>query len=147
MKWLAAALPAVLLAVVIPMTAAPERMSVALQRILRPSSDLLPYAKTRIVSLQPQDARVQRGAELTVTAVLEGDIPSETVIYDSRTGEKVWQLHTPENEGNVIPGRNPSHVDNHPVFSRDGKSVFLNRMRDGNAELVRIGLPTEVLAR
>ena len=73
--------------------------------------------------------------------------PSETVIYDSRTGEKVWQLHTPENEGNVIPGRNPSHVDNHPVFSRDGKSVFLNRMRDGNAELVRIGLPPEVLAR
>ena len=80
LKWLAAALPAVLLAVVISMVAAPERMSVALQRILRPGSDLLPYAKTRIVSLQPQDARVQRGAELTVTAVLEGDIPSETVI-------------------------------------------------------------------
>ena len=80
LKWLAAALPAVLLAVVISMVAAPERMSVALQRILRPSSDLLPYAKTRIVSLQPQDARVQRGAELTVTAILEGDIPSETVI-------------------------------------------------------------------
>ncbi len=74
-------------------------------------------------------------------------IPSETVIYDSRTGEKLWQLHTPENEGNVIPGRNPSHVDNHPVFSRDGKSVFLNRMRDGNAELLRIELPQEVLAR
>ncbi len=81
LKWLAAALPAVLLAVVISMVAAPERMSVALQRILRPGSDLLPYAKTRIVSLQPQDARVQRGAELTVTAVLEGDIPSETVIH------------------------------------------------------------------
>ncbi|MBO7621819.1 MAG: hypothetical protein J6T06_15010 [Victivallales bacterium] len=80
LKWLAAALPAVLLAVVITMVAAPERMSVALQRILRPGSDLLPYAKTRIVSLQPQDARIQRGGQLTITAVLEGDIPSETII-------------------------------------------------------------------
>ena len=48
LKWLAAALPAVLLAVVVSMVAAPERMTVALQRILRPGSGLLPYAKTRI---------------------------------------------------------------------------------------------------
>ena len=80
LKWLAVALPAVLLAVVISMVAAPERMTVALQRILRPGSDLLPYAKTRIVSLLPQNARVQRGEQLTITAILEGDIPSETVI-------------------------------------------------------------------
>ena len=44
LKWLAATLPAVLLAVAIPMAAAPERMSVALQRILRPR---------RIPSLHP----------------------------------------------------------------------------------------------
>ena len=81
LKWLAAALPAVLAIVLISMIAAPERMSVALRRILHPCSDLLPYAKTRIVSLQPHDARVQRGAELTITAVLEGDIPSETFIH------------------------------------------------------------------
>ena len=81
LKWLAAALPAVLAVVLIPMAAAPERMSVALRRILRPGSDLLPYAKTRIISLSPQNARVQRGEELTITAVLEGDIPSENVIH------------------------------------------------------------------
>ena len=81
LKWLAAALPAVLAVVLIPMAVAPERMSVALRRILRPGSDLLPYAKTRIISISPQNARVQRGEELTITVVLEGDIPSENVIH------------------------------------------------------------------
>lgn len=57
----------------------------------------------------------------------------------------MWDFCEPENNGPVEPGRNPTHVDNHPVFSRDGKGVWMNRMRDGLAELVRIEMPKECL--
>ena len=57
----------------------------------------------------------------------------------------VWDFKEPEASGPVEPGRNPSHVDNHPVFSRDGRSIWLNRMRDGLAQLVRIDIPEEIL--
>ena len=66
-------------------------------------------------------------------------------LIDLREDRVMWDFCEPENNGPVEPGRNPTHVDNHPVFSRDGKGVWMNRMRDGLAELVRIEMPKECL--
>lgn len=66
-------------------------------------------------------------------------------LIDLREDRVMWDFCEPENNGPVEPGRNPTHVDNHPVFSRDGKAVWMNRMRDGLAELVRIEMPKECL--
>ena len=66
-------------------------------------------------------------------------------LLDLREDRPVWELREPEANGPHEPGRNPSHVDNHPVFSRDGKSIWLNRMQDHLAQLVRVDIPEEVL--
>ena len=66
-------------------------------------------------------------------------------LFDLRTDEAVWTFYEPENNRPPEPGRNPSHVDNHPVFSRDGKSLWLNRMQDHLSQLIRVDIPEEVL--
>ncbi len=66
-------------------------------------------------------------------------------LVDSRTGEVLWTMDQPESTRPVEPGRNPSHVDNHPVFTRDGKGVWMNRMADDLSQLIRVELPEEVL--
>ena len=66
-------------------------------------------------------------------------------MIDLRTDRVVWNFAVPEANGVVESGRNPSHVDNHPVFSRDGRSVWLNRMENGLAQLVRVDIPEGIL--
>ena len=67
-------------------------------------------------------------------------------LIDLREDRVVWTLQEPEAQGTPEPGRNPSHVDNHPVFTRDGKGIWLNRMdARGLSQLVRMEIPEEVL--
>ena len=68
-------------------------------------------------------------------------------IVDLNGDTVVWKTFQPQSGGAVVPGRNPSHVDNHPVFSRDGRSLWFNRMENGLSQLVRMELPEEVLER
>lgn len=67
-------------------------------------------------------------------------------LIDLREDRVVWALQEPEAVGTPEPGRNPSHVDNHPVFTRDGTGIWLNRMdARGLSQLVRMEIPEEVL--
>ena len=81
---------------------------------------------------------------LVMTDRYQGELDHFCMI-DLRTDRVVWNFAVPEANGVVESGRNPSHVDNHPVFSRDGRSVWLNRMENGLAQLVRVDIPEGIL--
>ena len=70
---------------------------------------------------------------------------SHIALADIRTDKVVWDFMEPIASSLIINGRNPSHVDNHPVFSRDGKSIYFNRMKDGLSQLCRVEIPEEIL--
>ena len=81
---------------------------------------------------------------LVMTDRYNGEVDHFCMI-DLRQDRVVWEFYEPEASGKVEVGRNPTHVDNHPVFSRDGKAIWLNRMQDGLAQLIRKEIPEEIL--
>lgn len=84
-------------------------------------------------------------SHLVMTDRYQGQ-PDQIRMIDLREDRVVWTLQEPEAIGKTQPGRNPTHVDNHPVFTRDGKGIWLNRMDSrGLSQLVRMEIPQEVL--
>lgn len=83
---------------------------------------------------------------LVMTDRYRGEV-GRCCLIDLRRDEAVWDFSQPEHTRPVEPGRNPTHVDNHPVFSRDGRSVWLNRMQDDRAQLVRVDIPEVYLQK
>ena len=74
-----------------------------------------------------------------------GSQPGKIELIDLRTDETVWALEQDREWGPQTPGRNPNRVCHHPVFSRDGRSIWFNRMEGRFAQVVRVELPEEVL--
>lgn len=75
-----------------------------------------------------------------------GGQPGEVLVLDLRDDRVVWSTRQDREHGPQSIGRNPNRVCHHPVFSRDGKSIYFNRMQGPLAQLVRVRLPEEVLA-
>ncbi len=80
LKRLCLFLPVVALLVLLPLSLSPQRVRVSLSRILQPWSELLPYANTLIVSLEPKTALVPRGEEVEIKVTLRGDIPKNAFL-------------------------------------------------------------------
>ena len=115
-KSLAVALPLLAVSIILSMTAAPERMTVALKRILNPSSDLQPFTRTRLVSISPENASVQRGHTVTIMARLEGDTPENVVAQwrpapDAST-EQIALKRLPDEDTISYAAETPAVFDN-----------------------------------
>ena len=74
------ALPLALLLFVLCFAMSPKRMSIALNRVLKPFADIQPFTETFIVGVTPGDITIRRGEQLIVTATLDGIIPKETLV-------------------------------------------------------------------
>ncbi|MBP5639671.1 MAG: hypothetical protein J6X55_09345, partial [Victivallales bacterium] len=77
---LAYAIPLVLLIFGLTFVLSPERMPIALSRILKPLSDIPPFTETFIVGVTPGNVTIRRGDPITITASLNGIIPPNTII-------------------------------------------------------------------
>ena len=116
LKALAIALPLLAVCIILTMTASPERMTVALKRIINPASNLQPFARTRIVSISPKNASVQRGQTITLTAQLEGDLPKNIVAQwqpaPDATTEKITLQRLPDEDKLSFSAETPAVFDN-----------------------------------
>lgn len=74
-----------------------------------------------------------------------GTEPGEVLLLDLREDRVLWSTRQARTWGEQTPGRNPNRVCHHPVFARDGRSVYFNRMEGPRSQLVRVSLPEEVL--